>query len=482
MAETRNLTILQLNDSHGYLELHPEIFWEGNKETFRNVGGFARIATILNQIQMEQGEGVLTLDNGDTIHGTYPAVRSQGEVMVPILNSLALDAMTGHWEFAYGPAEFQRLTHKLDYPMLAINCYEKDTDTLIFSPGQLLERNGVLIGIIGIAATIVDKTMPPSFSEGIYFTLGNQELPDYVKHLREKERVDLIVILSHLGYPQDLKLAQEVDGIDVLLSGHTHNRLSEPVVVNGAIIIQSGCHGSFIGRLDFKMRDKRITRFTHNLIVVDETISPNPAVQSMIDKILKPHRSMLDENVGKTKTPLSRYRVLESTMDNLLLQSIMDISGAEIGLSNGWRYGAPIMPGQVTMNDLWNIVPENPSIILCTLKGTELLQLIEDSLEDVFSRDPYRQMGGYLKRGLGFNAYIKIENPYRKRIQNFYVGGKRLDPNRTYRACFLSEQGLPPMYGTSRREIGITALDALISFFAVHSPVEAALQDTFIPI
>ncbi len=483
MSKSQQLIILQLNDSHGYLEPHNEIFRKGGRTLTRKVGGFARIATLFNQTQIEHPNAVLTFDCGDTIHGTYPVVQSQGKAMIPILNAMAFDAMTAHWEFAYGPAEFQVLTHQLNYPMLAINCYEKDTKTLIFSPGTIIERNGLQVGVVGIASNIVDKTMPPSFSEGVYFTLGNEKLPNYITNLREKERVDLILVLSHLGYPQDLKLAAEVDGIDILLSAHTHNRLYKPVVVNRAVIFQSGSHGSFIGRLDVTISNKRVKTFKHQLIPVEESITPNPAVQDMIGGILtKSQCSMLNSVVGKTRSTLSRWRTLESTMDNLLLESCLEASGTEIAISNGWRYGAPIPPGNITMNDLWNIIPDNPPISICDITGAELWQMMEDSLENTFSRDPYRQMGGYVKRALGINFYFKIENPYRKRIQEFFVGGQHLNPAKTYQACFLTVQSIPTRYGKNRRGIPVKAIDALKQYVETHTPITSVLKGTIVPI
>ncbi len=483
MSEETHLTILQLNDSHGYLEPHHEVFWKSGRTTTRRVGGFARMATLLSQFEVGHPNAVLTFDNGDTLHGTYTAMKNNGKAMVPLLNALAIDAMTAHWEFAYGPAEFQSLTHLLNYPMLAINCYSKDTKTPIFSPGTIIERNGLQIGVIGIASNIVDKTMPPEYSEGIYFTLGNEELPNYITHLREKERVDLVFVLSHLGYPQDLKLVSEVDGIDVLLSGHTHNRLYQPVVVNRAVIIQSGSHASFLGKLDLKVANKQVKTFRHKLIPIEEITPPNAAIQDMIVGILsKSEHSMLESVVGQTRSTLARWRSLESTMDNILLQACQEASGTDLAFSNGWRFGAPIPPGDVTMNDLYNIIPHNPPISVCEITGKELWQMMEDNLENTYSRDPYRQLGGYAKRCLGLNLYFKIENPYRKRIHEFFIGGHPLDPTKTYNACFLTVQSIPVHYGTNRRNLNLTAIDALKRFFEKHSPISSTLKGTLVPI
>jgi len=144
------------------------------------------------------------------------------------MKRLALDGMTAHWEFAYGPVErFEELVHQLDYPMLAINYYRRKTGKLVFPPYIINEKPGLRVGLIGISATIVDKVMPSHFSDGLKFTLGREELPGHVTQLRKKEGVDIIIVLSHLRFPQDMKLCREVDDVDILLSGHTHNRLSK---------------------------------------------------------------------------------------------------------------------------------------------------------------------------------------------------------------------------------------------------------------
>jgi sulfur-oxidizing protein SoxB len=324
--------------------------------------------------------------------------------------------------------------------------------------------------------------MPKSFSKGLVFTLGNEELPDVIQHLRDEEDVDVIVVVSHLGYPQELKLAHEVEGIDVLLSGHTHNRLYEALVVNGAIVMQSGCHGSFIGRLDVRVENKRVRDFRHELLNIDEAIQPDPEVEAMVDDALEPHREMLNTVVGRTKTALHRYTVMEAPMDNLLLDALMEVSEADVTLSNGWRYGAPIPPGPLTMNDLWNIIPTNPPISRCEITGEELWAMMEENLEHTFSCDPYQQMGGYVKRCLGLNIYFKVENPKGRRIQEFFVGRKRLDRSKIYTACFVTEQGLPRRYGRHRQTMDMNAIDVLTHYLETHDDVGTDIRGTIVPI
>ena len=479
----KELSIIQMNDTHGYLEEHFEYLWKGDKEIFVKAGGYARIAQYVSDVRKEKDGKVLFVDGGDTFHGTYSVVKSEGEVLVELLNDLKLDAMTAHWEFAYGPEQFESLASKLSYPMLAINCYRKENDELAFPPYTIKEIDGIKIGIIGIAATIVDKTMPEHFSKGLYFTLGNEELPGYIDKLKNEEQVDLVVLVSHLGYPQEIKIASQIDGIDVLLSAHTHNRIYEPTIINDTIIIQSGCHGSFLGRLDLKIKDKKIESYTHELILLDENIEKDHAMNEKIEMIMKPHREILEEELGKTKTDLTRDKVLESTMDNFLLQSLMDHEkDAVMAFSNGWRYGAPIPKGPITVNDLWNIIPVNPPVSTVDITGQELWDMLEENLDRTFAKDPFDQMGGYVKRCLGINMYFKIENPKGERVQELFIGEESVNLDKTYKAVYVTAQGVPKKYGTNRKHLDINAIDALKNYLISEKEIKAPLRNTIVAI
>lgn len=478
----KEITIIQMNDTHGYLEEHWEHFWDGGFASYIRAGGYPRIASYVNSVRDEKNGDVLLLDGGDTFHGTYPVVNSQGKILPPLLNDLKIDAMTAHWEFAYGPKAFDDLVDSLDYPMLAINCYKKEDDELVYPPYLIKEVGGLKIAIIGIAATIVDKVMPDHFSEGIYFTLGNEELPGYIDKVKNEEDADLVLVLSHLGYPQELKLAEEVDGIDLLLSAHTHNRIYKPARINETIIFQSGCHGSFLGHIDLIVDDKKIVDFKHKLVVLDEEIPEDKAMKEKIDKILASDREYLDRVVGKTNTDLNRYTVLESTMDNFLLKSLLDLTGAQMAFSNGWRYGAPIPKGDITVNDLWNIIPVNPPVSKVKISGKELWDMMEENLERTFAKDPYEQMGGYVKRSMGINLYFKIENPYGERIQRLFVQGRPVEEEKIYDVVFVTSQGVPKKYGHDKEKLDIHAIEALEKYLERHGTVDAELKGSIVAV
>jgi S-sulfosulfanyl-L-cysteine sulfohydrolase len=477
-----HLLILQVNDVHGYMNLHPEWFWEGGSTTYRLAGGYARLNTLINNYRRLYPDATLLLDGGDTFHGTHPVVQSKGEILLPILNGLGFDAMTAHWDFAYGPKHLVDLVSQLTYPLLAINVFYNESDQLVFPPYRIVERGGLRIGVIGVASNIVDKMMPAHFSEGVYFTLGLEELPSTLESLRQKEAVDLTVLLSHLGIPQTHKLLTKTAGVDVCLCAHTHDRLTQPLQVNGTIMIESGSHGAFLGELLLTLEDKRIVHYEHKLTEVRQDITPDLDMQALIDRQLNPYSEEMDRIVGETLTPLDRSTCLESTMDNLLLAAMTDVTGAEVAFSNGWRYGAPIPAGAITLGQLYDIVPMDPVISTVNLSGREIRQMLEKNLENTFSKDAFKQAGGYVKRTLGLKVFFKMENPSDARIMNVFVNESHIDPNRLYHVAFITMQGVPTSLGADRQDTPFNAVGAMEDYLKHHSPVSISLLDTFVAV
>lgn len=445
---------------HGYLDLHLDWMPGADGPEYRQVGGYARIKTLVDNIRKETNDHLIFCDNGDTFHGTRPVVASQGKCLIPILNSLRLDAMTAHWDFAYGPSHLKELASQLQFPILAINVYDKSNGELFFAPYKILEMGEISVAIIGIASNIVDKSMPPHFSEGIRFSSGRDELPQFIAEAKAKG-ADLIVVLSHLGLPQDIQLVKEVEGVNIVLSGHTHNRLFEPIEQNKTIIIQSGSHGAFVGRVDLEIANKNIIKFKHSLIEVSDSIKANPDVAELVQKALSPFQELTRVKVGNTEIDLNRNTSLEASMDTFLLTAVREASKTQIAFSNGWRWGVPLQAGPVTENDLYNIVPMDVPITILEMNGHEILELLEENLEKTFSADPWRQQGGYVKRCQGITAYIKIENPPGTRIQKLFIGSAEVALDTFYKVSYLTMQGVPEKYGRNRVDLAIDAHAAM---------------------
>lgn len=234
------------------------------------------------------------------------------------------------------------LAARLHHPFLAANCWAFD-GSRPFSATLMCRAGRLNVGVIGLAATILDKTMPPHFASGLRFTDGVDEVRTEAARLRA-EGAELVIVLSHLGYPQDLALAGQVDGIDVILSGHTHNRVKVLARSNGAVVIQSGCHGSFVGRLDLQVEGNRITGFQHRLIAVDDRLAANPEMHGLVEAAMATTRPLQAQIGGKTAVALHRATSLDVPMDDVLLAAIARAAGTDIAFSNGWRLARTFRP------------------------------------------------------------------------------------------------------------------------------------------
>ena len=455
------LSIGYVNDVHGYLEPHAELFYEGGKEIIETAGGYAKIATVFKSIQGEN-PNTLFFDGGDTFHGTLPLIQSKGEAIIPILNALNFSAMVGHWDFGYGPQQLKHLAGKLNYPVLGINVYNED-DTLFLKPYIIKEVENIKIAVIGICSNIIDKTMPKRFSEGIKITDGTKELPLFIKQVKG-EGADIIILLSHNGFPQDVEMLTAIPGVDICLSAHTHNRLYEAIKVNTTIVIQCGCHGSFVGHLNVDIQERKIVDYKYQLITVTKDVKADADVAAIVEKLMLPYKNMQQEQVGNTDVILHRYNTLEASMDNLLLSAIHSAAKSDVAFSNGWRYGAPVNKGVITKWDLYNIIPMNPVISTVELTGEEIINMLEENLERTFSPEPMKQMGGYVKRCIGLHVKMRIENPKGNRIQQIFIGDEPLIKEKSYKASFVTSQGVPEKFGTNRKDMNVKAVEAMATY------------------
>ena len=475
------ISIVQINDTHANLYQHGDVRYAPEGFRVETLGGYPRIMTKVKEYRAKYPGEVLLLDNGDTLHGTREAVDTKGEVMIPYLKALGVNAMTFHWDSAYTPGHLKGLEDKLGYPILANNVYHRGTKKHFFKPSTILEQNGLRIGIVGVASNIIQKNMPENFSQGADFTNGIIETKAEVKKLR-KQGVDLVILLSHLGYPQDIDLLNQVEGIDLCLSGHTHNRVRTPQKFNGAYIIQSGALASTLGFLRLKVQNG-IQELSHEYVVLDKSVPQDRGMLAMLrkDKVLAEYSKDLDVPVGKSRIDLHRGSSFYGTMDYLLLDAMREVTGLPIAFSNGWRYGGAIKKGVLTRRHLYTIVPMDPMIRSVELTGQEIIDMLEDNLESTFSAQPFKQMGGYIKRSAGLRIYFKLENPYGQRIQRIFVGEEALDPEKTYQAAYVTRQAVPERYGKKHKDTGRHALDAMEKLLE-KGPYHREDVDSYIPV
>lgn len=463
------LTILQQNDTHAHIEPHWELRWrEGQPEAWR-AGGFAHIRRMADRIRDESGGACIHVDCGDALHGTGPAQWTDGAVVVPALNAVGVELMTpGNWEFAFGPAVLRQRARELSFPLLASNVTRADTGQREFADVDIREIGGARVAFIGITSPIVGRTMPHAFGAGLRFLDALDVLPPLIAQVRARERPDAVILLSHYGFAQEVAIARRVDGLDVILGGHTHDVLADAVVVGRTIITQSGAHGSYLTRLDLKLLSGRVSDFQHRLLPVTADAACDVNVAAVLDESMGAHRTAVDEIVGETDVLLHRGTVLESPMDNLITSAYLETTGAEIALSHGWRYGTPVPPGVISAGDLWQMIPTNPELFTVRLTGSELWRMLEQSLESTFSGDLLRQQGGYVMRFAGMRAVVRLNNAAGTRVQRLEVGGAPIAPAREYTVVAAGAQSVKPQEG--RAPVGIRAIDSLRAYLQGHRP------------
>ncbi len=405
-------------------------------KSYGKVGGMDRLATLVKAIRAERPDNTLFLDGGDTWQGSYTSLATQGADMVEVMNALGTDAMTAHWEFTYGTDRVGELVESLDFPFLAGNVRDTEWEEEVFDGVATFERGGVKVAVIGQAFPYTPVANPrymiPTWSFGIQEKLVQER----VTQARD-EGAELVVLLSHNGFDVDRKLASRVDGIDVILTGHTHDALPVAVEVGGTLLIASGSHGKFLSRLDVEVKDGRMQGYRYRLIpVLADVIAPDPEMAALVERIRAPHAAELGRVLGQTESLLYRRGNFNGTFDDLICRALMRERDAEIALSPGFRWGASLLPGQdITLEDVYNQTAITyPKAYRSEFTGAFLKEVLEDVADNLFNPDPYYQQGGDMVRVGGLSYAIDIDKPIGRRISDMTLtkSGEAIDPDKSY--------------------------------------------------
>ena len=402
---------------------------------YGKMGGIDRCATVINAIRAERPEALL-LDGGDTWQGSYTAEMTKGQDMVNVMNALKPDAMTAHWEFTFGKDRVDELIDELPFAFLGANIFDNEWDEPAYEPYKFFEQNGVKIAVIGQAFPYLPIANPRYMFETMSFGIREERVAEMVEEVRE-EGADLVVLLSHNGFDVDRKLAGRVDGIDVILTGHTHDALPEPLLVNDTLLIASGSNGKFISRLDLDVQNGEMKGFRHKLIpIFSDVIASDPAITALIDEQRAPHEDQLREVLGQTGSLLYRRGNFNGTWDDLICNALIEEREADIALSPGFRWGPSLLPGQdITREDLFNAVGMSyPKAYRSEMTGEFLHTILEDVADNLFNPDPYYQQGGDMVRVGGMGYSIDVTKPQGSRITNMthLKTGDAIDPQKTY--------------------------------------------------
>ena len=416
---------------------HTMVDYVDMARTYGRLGGLDRTATLVKAIRAERGDSnVLFLDGGDTWQGSYTSLKTNGQDMVDCMKLLKPDAMVGHWEFTFGEDRVNEIVDDLGYPFLASNIFDNEWDEPVFEHTAFYETGGHKVAVIGQAMPYTPIANPrwmiPNWSFGIR--------PEVIQANVDAARAAgaaVVVLLSHNGFDVDQKLATVVNGIDVILTGHTHDAVPEAIKIGNTLVLSSGSHGKYLGRVDLEVKDGRVTDYNSALIpVFADVIDPDPEMAAKIDEVRAPYEAECNRVLGKTSGLLYRRGNFNGTWDDVICQGIMEERDAELAFSPGFRWGTTLLPGDdITVDDLYTQTSMNyPSVYRLEFTGTQIKEILEDVCDNLFNKDPFFQQGGDMVRVGGMAYSCAPKESMGNRISNMTMikTGEAIEADRSY--------------------------------------------------
>ncbi len=425
-------------------------------QQYGKVGGFAHMASLVKRIRAERGESnCLLLDGGDTWQGSGTAFWTRGMDMVGATNQLGVDVMTGHWEFTYRDEEVlknieafngefiaQNVQVKVDALFEGSPVYDEDTGHA-FKPYTMKTVGGARIAVIGQAFPYTPIANPSRFIPDWTFGINDQNMQQIVNQIRDTEKPDLVVVLSHNGMDVDLKMASQVTGIDVIFGGHTHDAVPKPSVIQNksgkTLVTNAGSNGKFLAVMDFDIRGGKLRGYRYRLVPVFANLLPaDPEMQAYIDKVRKPYMGKLSEELGRADEALYRRGNFNGTFDQVICDALRAESDAQISLSPGFRWGTTVLPGQpITMEHVMDQTATTyPETYVREMKGSDIKMILEDVCDNLFNKDPYYQQGGDMVRVGGMDYVLDPNQSFGKRTTNLTLdNGEAIDANKTYKVA-----------------------------------------------
>jgi S-sulfosulfanyl-L-cysteine sulfohydrolase len=417
--------------------------FEQAARTYGKVGGFAHLATLVKKMKAGR-PGALLLDGGDTWQGSGTALWTRGQDMVDAGLLLGVDVMTAHWEMTLGDKRVQEIVGKdfkgkVDF--VAQNVKTNDFGDPVFPPYVIKEMNGVPVAIIGQAFPYTPIANPRYLVPDWSFGIQEENMQTMVDEARAKG-AKAVVVLSHNGMDVDLKMASRVRGIDAILGGHTHDGIPAPVIVsNGGgktLVTNAGSNGKFLGVLDFDVRGGKVQAFQYRLLPVFSNFLPaDRDMAALVAKIRKPYEARLSEKLAVTEGTLYRRGNFNGTFDQLIVDALMAVKGADMAFSPGFRWGTTLLPDTpILMEHLMDQTATTYShSTLTAMTGATIKTVLEDVADNLFNPDPYYQQGGDMVRVGGMTYAIDPAAPMGSRISNMRLGGKLLEAGKTYKVA-----------------------------------------------
>ena len=410
---------------------------------YGKVGGFAHLATLIKRVRASRPQALL-LDGGDTWQGSATALWTNGQDMVDAAKLLGVNMMSAHWEFTLGARRVQQIIDrdlKGRIEFLAQNVRTADFGDLVFAPYAMRQMNGVQVAVIGQAFPYTPIANPRYLIPDWSFGIQDENLQKVVDEARAKG-AKVVVLLSHNGMDVDLKVASRVSGIDAILGGHTHDGVPAPVIVRNrsgqTLVTNAGSNGKFLAVLDFDVRDGRVQDFRYRLMPVFSNLLPaDREMQAHIDQVRAPYQARLDETLAVSEGLLYRRGNFNGTWDQLIVDALIDVKGADLAFSPGFRWGTSLLPGQTITRELMmdQLAITYPYTTLTEMTGATIKTILEDVCDNLFNPDPYYQQGGDMVRVGGLQYTCAPNQRSGSRISDMRLKGKPIDADKTYKVA-----------------------------------------------
>jgi sulfur-oxidizing protein SoxB len=410
---------------------------------YGKVGGFAHLATLVKMLKANR-PGALLLDGGDTWQGSATSLWTDAQDMVDASKLLGVDVMTGHWEFTYGMDRVKEIVEK-DFKgrieFLAQNIKTNDFGDPVFKPYTLRQINGVPVAIIGQAFPYTPIANPRYMVADWAFGIQDDNMQKVVDEARSKG-AQLVVLLSHNGMDVDLKMASRVRGIDAIFGGHTHDGVPVAVPVKNAggvtLVTNAGSNSKFLGVMDFDVKGGKLVDYRYRLLpIFANQLRPDAEMDALITKVRAPFETKLNEKLAVTDGLLYRRGNFNGSWDQLICDAMMDVQGAEIAFSPGFRWGTTLLPGDTITRELMmdQLAITYPYATLTEMTGETLKTILEDVADNLFNPDPYYQQGGDMVRVGGLTYAMTPGEKMGGRISDMRLKGQPIEAGKKYKVA-----------------------------------------------
>lgn len=488
---SKKISILITTDIHSQLNTHDEFFWENNTAVYKKRGGMAVLKTMIESFRKQNPANTILYDGGDFFHGHAVASLTEGEALIPIFNNLNYDLMLpGNWEVVYKKKKMLYDLGHVNAAKICANMWHKTTDAdngeLVYPPYWIKYIGGVKIGVIGYTDHLIPKRQSPAYSEGLRFDHAEVNIAKYVKLLRETEGCVVVIVATHMGLAQQVGLANNPasEGVDIIMGADTHERVRVPIQGKYTKVIECGAFGSFLGKLDFTIENGKLINTEYQLLDVDPVKYPaDKEMQGLVEKAYEPFKKELQVIIGTSKTPLVRYFVMETPMDNLITDAIKWKFNPDIALSNGFRFCQPLALdpktglATITKEFLWNMLPVNSEAKTGFVTGKQIWDWLEKELQNAFANDPSKRFGGWFVRYNGMEVNFTIGNEFGKRVNSVKVGGAPIDLAKEYSIVACEREGDPDdtlcriEHVKNPKKSPLLMHDVIVDYLKEHSPV-----------